>query len=271
MKKTLFTLAAVLFTIFGVNLQAQEWARTRLQNSPRHGEWVKLKHDGRDVNAFITYPEVKEKATAVVVIHEIFGLTDWARGVTDQLAEAGYIAIAPDLLSGAGPHGGGTDDVGASGVQRAISTLSPDQITADLNAAVDYASKLPSCNGKVVVMGFCWGGGQTFRYATDNKNIKAALTFYGQIPTDTSAIGRINCPVYGFYAENDARITASVPHGADAMKAAGKFYEPVTYAGAGHGFMRDGEDPKSANQNHAANKKAREDAWKRVKEILAKI
>jgi carboxymethylenebutenolidase len=269
MKRIFYPIAALLLAAFSVH--AQEWAKGRLEKSPRHGEWVKLKHDGREVDSFITYPEVKDKATAVVVIHEIFGLTDWARGVTDQLAEAGYIAIAPDLLSGKGPHGGGTEDLGPSGVGRAIMSLPPEQITADLNAAVDYASKLPSCNGKVVVMGFCWGGGQTFRFATDNKDVKAALTFYGQIPTDANALARIDCPVYGFYGENDARITASVPRGVDGMKAAGKLYEPVTYSGAGHGFMRDGEDPGSSNANHAANKQAREDAWKRVKEILAKI
>jgi carboxymethylenebutenolidase len=269
MKRILFPVAALLLAVCG--LPAQEWARARLEKSPRHGEWVKLKHDGREVDSFITYPEVKDKATAVVVIHEIFGLTDWARGATDQLAEAGYIAIAPDLLSGKGPHGGGTEDVGASAVGKAIMALPPEEITADLKAAVEYASKLPSCNGKVVVMGFCWGGGQTFRFATDNPDIKAALTFYGQIPTDTNALARINCPVYGFYAENDARISASVPRGVEQMKAAGKFYEPVIYSGAGHGFMRDGEDPTSANANHAANAKAREDAWKRVKEILAKL
>jgi carboxymethylenebutenolidase len=265
MKRIFFSVAALLLAVLSVH--SQEWAKARLEKSPRHGEWVKLKHDGREVDSFITYPEVKDKATAVVVIHEIFGLTDWARGVTDQLAEAGYIAIAPDLLSGKGPHGGGTEDLGAPAVGKAIMALPPEQITADLKAAVEYASKLPSCNGKVVVMGFCWGGGQTFRFATDDQDIKAALSFYGQIPTDTNALARINCPVYGFYGENDARITASVPRGVEQMKTAGKVYEPVTYSGAGHGFMRSGEDPDGSE----ANKKAREDAWKRVKEILAKL
>ena len=265
MKKMLFPVAALLLAACTVH--GQEWAKARLEKSPRHGEWVKLKHENREVEAFVTYPEVKDKATAVVVIHEIFGLTDWARSMTDELAAEGYIAIAPDLLSGKGPHGGGTDDIGSAGVGRAIFALPPDEITADLNAAVDYAAKLPSCNGKVVVMGFCWGGGQAFRFATDNKDVKAVLSFYGQIPTDDAALVRINCPVYGFYGEDDARITATVPHGIEQMKAAGKFYEPVTYAGAGHGFMRSGDDPAGS----AANKKAREDAWKRVKEILAKI
>src|SRR5438876_7508385 len=157
-----------------ITVSAQDWAKARLENSPRHREWVKLKHGDREVNGYIAYPEIKEKATAVVVIHEIFGLTDWVRGVTDQLAEAGYIAIAPDLLSGAAPGGGGTAELGGGdAVRKAISSLAPDQVTADLNAVVDYVAKLPACNGKVVVAGFCWGGAQTFRYATNNKNIKA--------------------------------------------------------------------------------------------------
>ena len=267
-KKTAFFTAMMFLAAAGI--QAQEWAKARLEKSPRHGEWVKLKHDGREVDSYITYPEVKDKATAVIVIHEIFGLTDWARSVTDDLAAEGYIAIAPDLLSGKGPHGGGTDDLGG-GATKAIMSLPPDEITADLNAAVDYVSRLPACNGKVVVMGFCWGGGQTLRFATDNKDIKAALSFYGPIPPDTTPFGRIQCPVYGFYGENDARVTTSVPRAVEAMKAAGKIYEPVTYPGAGHGFMRDGENPEGGDPNHAANKEAHENAWKRVKEILAKI
>lgn len=259
-----FTVAALLAVS---SSHAQEWAKAKLEKSPRHGEWVKVKHDNREVESFITYPEVKGKATAVVVIHEIFGLSDWARNVTDELAEAGYIAIAPDLLSGKGPNGGGTAALGGDdGARRVIGSLPPDQITADLNAAVEYASKLPACNGKVVVMGFCWGGGQTFRFATNNKEIKAALSFYGSIP-DKSSFSSIACPVYGFYAENDARITSTVPGAAEAMKAAGKTYEPVTYTGAGHGFMRAGEAPDA----NAANKKAHDDAWVRVKEILGKI
>src|SRR6516225_434134 len=115
---------------------AQDWARARLDKSPRHLELVKVKHDGREVNCFVAYPEVKGKATAVLVIHEIFGLTDWAKGVADQLAEAGYIAIAPDLLWGKGTNGGGTAELGGrDGVMKAIQTLPREQITADLKAA----------------------------------------------------------------------------------------------------------------------------------------
>jgi carboxymethylenebutenolidase len=266
--KRLIVLVAVIVALSVINSSAQEWAKARLEKSSRHGEWVEIKQGKREVKSFITYPEVKDKATAVVVIHEIFGLSDWVRGVTDQLAEAGYIAIAPDLLSGMGPKGGGTAELGGDdGARKVIGSLPPEQITADLNAVVEYVSKLPSCNGKVVVMGFCWGGGQTFRFATNNKEIKAGLSFYGAIPTDEAALARIKCPIYGFYAENDARITSTTAKGAEAMKAAGKTYEPVVYAGAGHGFMRAGEDPSG----NAANKKAREDAWKRVKEILRKL
>src|SRR5436190_3999946 len=131
------TITAVLATLAAVSqpASAQDWAKARLEKSPRHLEWVKVKHGDREVNCFIAFPEVKEKATAVVVIHEIFGLSNWVRGVADQFAEAGYIAIAPDLLSGAAPGGGGTAELGGDDAARkAISALSPDQVTADLNA-----------------------------------------------------------------------------------------------------------------------------------------
>ena len=246
---------------------AQDWAKARLEKSARHGEWVKIKQGKRELESFITYPEVKEKATAVVVIHEIFGLSDWVRGVTDQLAEAGYIAISPDLLSGLGPKGGGTADLGGSdGARKVIGSLPPDQITADLNAVVDYVSKLPACNGKVVVMGFCWGGGQSFRFAMNNKDLKAALVFYGTGP-EAKDMKRIQCPVYGFYAGNDARVGATVPKTTEEMKQAGKTYDPVTYEGAGHGFMRAGEAPDASPEN----KKARDAAWEKVKGILKKV
>src|SRR2546426_12798719 len=131
---------------------AQDWAKAKLEKSPHHLEWVKVKHDNREVNCSIAYPEVKDKATAVVVIHEIFGLTDWVRSVTDQLAEAGYIAIAPDLLSGTAPGGGGTAELGGpDGVRKVISCLPADQITADLNAVVAYVCTEPACTGTVVV------------------------------------------------------------------------------------------------------------------------
>ncbi|HEY0454778.1 MAG TPA: dienelactone hydrolase family protein [Verrucomicrobiae bacterium] len=255
-------------TFLSCAAMAQDWAKERLEKSPRHGEWVKVKNGSREVNSFIVYPEVKDKATAVIVIHEIFGLSDWVRGVADQLAEAGYIAIAPDLLSGTAPGGGGTAELGSGdAVRKAISSLPPKQITADLNAVMDYVSKLPACNGKVAVAGFCWGGGQTFRFATNNKDIKAAFVFYGTGPDKEEDIKKINAPVYGFYGGNDNRVNATIPKSEELMKAAGKTYEPVTYEGAGHGFMRAGEDPKGTEPN----KKARNEAWSRVKELLKKL
>ena len=152
-------------------------------------------------------------------------------------------------------------------MRKAISGLKPEQITADLNAVADYVAKLPACNGKVAVGGFCWGGTQTFRYATNNKNIKAGFVFYGSGPEKEEEIARINCPIYGFYGGNDNRVNSTIPKSAELTKQAGKTYEPVTYEGAGHGFMRAGEAPDAT----AANKKAREEAWARVKELLKKL
>jgi carboxymethylenebutenolidase len=260
---------------------AQDWAKQKLDKSPRHGEWVQIKHDNRTVHAFVVYPETKAKAPVVIVIHEIFGLTDWVRSVADQLAANGYIAIAPDLLSGMGPKGGGTSEFsGTQDAVKAISGLNPDQVTADLNATADYAKKIPAANGKIAVSGFCWGGGQSFRFATNRKDLSAAFVFYGPGPADVSAI---TAPVYGFYAGEDARIGATIPDTQAAMKAAGKKYDPVTYAGAGHGFMRAGEDPANdaASKNTAddpeskkkhdmavANKKAHDEGWERWLQLL---
>lgn len=248
----------------GSTALAQE---NRLDTSPRHLEWVDVPNGERTVHCFIAYPEVSDKAQAVIVIHEIFGMTDWVRGVCDQLAEAGYIAIAPDLLSGMGPNGGGSEALGGpDGVRGVIGRLPPDQITGDLDAVAKYVTSLPAANGTVSVSGFCWGGGQSFRYATNNKDLKAAFVFYGPGPDSEEAIERIECPVYGFYGGNDARIGASIPQTQKMMQAAGKTYEPVTYAGAGHGFMRVGE--QSTDEN-SPDRKARNEAWVRWKKILA--
>jgi carboxymethylenebutenolidase len=244
---------------------SQPWARERLEKSPRHREWVTVKHGGRSVETFIVYPESKEKRPVVLVIHEIFGLSDWAQELADEVAAAGYVAVAPDLLSGMAPGGGRTKDFPGDSVTEGIGKLDPDQITADLNAAADYALKLPASSGKLFVVGFCWGGGQSFRYATNRSDLSAAFVFYGP-PPPKEAMGKITAPVYGFYAGNDARIDATIPDTIAAMKAAGKTYDPVTYEGASHGFMRSGEAPDATE----ANKKARDEAWKRWKSLLAK-
>ena len=320
---TILTVVALLCLVMGVAAQdmsahhhtlsgpesanpeaIQDWAKQRLAKSPRHQEWVKVKNGNREVNSFVVYPEVKKKATAVVVIHEIFGMSDWVQQLTDELAEAGYIAIAPDLLSGMGPKGGGTSDFDSNAVRQAIASLPPAQITADLNAVADYVSKLPGANGNVVVAGFCWGGSQSFNFATNRPSLKAAFVFYGTPPAtnaqgqpfaiDKDALARIAAPVYGFYGENDMRVDVTLPPALDAMKEMEKSYDPVTYAGAGHGFMRAGEpnnpEPKApvakgdeaadkkaaddyqkAQAAYKANRKARDDAWVRLKAILAKL
>jgi carboxymethylenebutenolidase len=261
-------LASLIAVSAAVPASAQEWAKKRLDESRRHIESVDVKHGDRTVKCTIAFPEVKEKATAVIVIHEIFGLSDWVRSAADEFAEAGYIAIAPDLLTGLGPNGGGTAELGgADGARKVIGKLPPDQITADLDAVFDYVSKLDSCNGKVVVTGFCWGGGQTFRYANHNKKLKAALPFYGSAPAKAEAVANIECPIYGFFAEKDMRINGGLPKAEELLKAANKKFEPVIYDGAGHGFMRQGDDPKGP----ADDKKARDKAWERLKEILKKV
>jgi len=259
------TLISLLILCAAKISPAQDWAKATLEKSPRHREWVTVKHDNRSVETFVVYPEAKGKTPVVLIIHEIFGMTDWVQDLADQVAAAGYIAVAPDLLSGMGPNGGRSTDFAEGKTMEAVSHLNPDQVTADLNAAADYALKLPASNGKLFVGGFCWGGSQTFRFATNRPDLAAAFVFYGG-PPEKDAMARIKAPVYGFYAGNDARINATLPDAIAQMKAAGKSYDPVTYDGAGHGFMRAGEAP-DAND---ANKKARADAWVRWKNLLGK-
>ncbi len=237
MKRSLFVLCAIFLA---QSVFAQDWAKERLNKSPRHGEWVDLRSGDRTIKAFVVYPERKEKTPVVIVIHEIFGLTEWVRGVCDQLAENGVIAIAPDLLSGQTFADGDLD-----GPRKAVSALSTEQVQADLDATSDYA----------------------FSYANVNPKLKAAYSFYGPTPDDPSKVANIPCPVFGFYGENDERINATIPKVEQLMKAAGKKYEPVIYKGAGHGFMREGEMP-NANE---ANKKARDDAWARWKTLLKQL
>lgn len=280
----LFLLASTAF--------AQDWAKAILEKSPRHHEWVTLKaSDGKPTHAFVVYPEKKGKATVVIVIHENAGLTDWARTVADQLAESGYIAITPDLLTGMAPskNPDGTiatdktvadsktsDFPDGDSARQAIRKLTPEYVTAALNAAVDYGKKIPAGNGKVVVSGFCWGGGQTFRFATANQEIKAAFPFYGPSPAP-EAVTTIKAPVYAFYAGNDERINASIPATKEAMEKAGKKYDYVIYEGSGHGYMRAGLAPlppdanEEAKTRYEANKKARAESWKRWLELLKKI
>ena len=229
---------------------------SRLEATPRHDEWV----DVGKVRTYVVYPQVSNRAPAIVVIHENRGLTDWVRTVADRLAENGYIAVAPDLLSGTAPNGGNTKDFPTEDAAReAIGKLDRAKVIEDLRAVVEYARKIPAASGKVSVAGFCWGGSRTWDVANNVDGISAAYPFYGGGPQDAEGVAGIEAPVYGFYGGNDARVNATIPKTEELMKAAGKTFEPVIYEGAGHAFMRLGEMPDATE----ANRKAYEEGWKR--------
>jgi len=262
---------ALAFTPLTSACHAQDWAKTRLEQSPRHREYVSVKRDGRDIQTYVVYPEMKGKAPVVVLIHEIFGLTDWMKLEADEVAAKGYIVVAPDLLSGSGPNGGGSDALYASpggqdAVIKGVMGLDSTQVNLDLDAVTNYGKNLSAASGKVIVGGFCWGGSASFEFATHRPDLSAALVFYGT-PPKTAELTKIHAPIYGFYAENDARVSSTISAATTEMKAAGKTYEPVTYAGAGHGFMRAGQAPDASD----ANKKAYDEGSVRMFQILAKI
>ncbi len=236
-------------------------ARERLNSSPRHGEWVTVK-DGEDpVKAWLVYPERREIAPVVVVIHEIFGLTDWIRSVADQLAAAGFIAIAPDLLSGKGPNGGGTESVDRDGAVGLVRGLKPGEVFRRLNATAHHAMQLPAAQPVFGSIGFCWGGAISFSYAVEQPKLKAAVVYYGTSPP-TESLSRIQAPVLGLYGGDDARVNASVPAADAEMKRLGKRYEHQEFEGAGHGFLRAQEG------RNGANARAAEQAWKRTIEFF---
>lgn len=230
-------------------------------------EWVVIPAGERQVHAYLARPQAGEGKVAVVLIHEIFGLSDWVISVADRLAAAGYLALAPDLLSGMGPEGGRTPDFAdQSAITRAVSGLPPAQVSADLRAVAAHAAALKGV-GAVGVAGFCWGGSETFAFATEQPGLAAAYVFYGASPDSAAALARISCPVYGFYGGNDARVNATVPATAEKMQAAGKVYEPMTYEGAGHGFLRAG----AASGASEANRLAHDQAWIRWLDLLGQL
>jgi carboxymethylenebutenolidase len=243
---------------------AEEQAKAIFEKSPRHGEWtdVKMPSGGAPIRTWVVYPERKEKAGVALVIHEIFGLSDWIRAVADQLAKEGFIAVAPDLLSGKGPGGGGTDSAASrDDVVKLVRTLTPAETTARLNAVREWAVRLPSANGKSATIGFCWGGSASFAYAAAQPLLNAAVVYYGTAPTD-EALAAIRAPVLGHYGGDDARVTATVAPTEAAMKKAGKTYEPHVYDGAGHGFLR------QQSGKEGANLKATRAAWPRTVAFL---
>ena len=232
-------------------------AKAALETSPRHHEWVDIAVPGREgkVSAFVAYPERKDKAPVVIVIHEVYGLTDWARAVADRLAADGFIAIAPDLLSGMGPGGGGTDKFASrDDVVKAIRGLKEPDVVAALDAVSRYGRGLPAATGKFAAIGFCWGGGQSFHYATVQPDLDAAVVYYGTSPGSDALTG-VRAPVLGLYGGDDARVNTTVSPAEATMKELGKTYVTHTYPGAGHGFLRAQDD------RDGANRAAAEKAW----------
>jgi len=224
-----------------------------LKKSPRHGEWVDIDLPGgkTKIHTFVVYPEVKDKAPVVLVIHEIFGMTDWVRGVADALAEQGFVAVAPDLLSGMGPNGGGTDSLGDD-VRESIQKLKPDDVAQRLDAVRAWAVQQPAASDKTATIGFCWGGSASFNYAVRQPKLNAAVAYYGTAPKDKAELAKITCPVLGLYGGNDARVTNTVEPTKKAMADAGKSYDPHVFDGAGHGFLR---------QQTGKNDDAAKEAW----------
>jgi carboxymethylenebutenolidase len=242
---------------------ADPYAAEALKTSPRHGEWVDIKTPaGATIKAWLVYPAASDKRGVVIVIHEIFGLTDWVRAVADQVAKDGFIAIAPDLISGMGPNGGGSAELGRGGAGQVIRSLSDGERTARLNAVMAYGKTIPSANGKTGVVGFCWGGGSSLSYAIAQPALNAAVMYYGPAPTlpnsqtpDLSGLPSIKAPILAHYPSADNRTLSTAQPISDEMKKLGKSFTFYVYEGAEHGFMRQGSE---------ADYKATVDSWPRT-------
>ena len=242
----------------------EQAAKGQLDTTPRHGEFVDIKWgEGKPpLRTWIVYPEKKGKAGVVLVIHEIYGLTDWIRGVADQLAREGFIAVAPDLISGMGPGGGGTDSVASrDDVVKLVRALTPEETRARLDAVRTWAAKVPAANGRVATMGFCWGGARSFAYAAAAPPPAAAVVFYGSSP-DSATLPGVKAPVLGHYGGDDARVNATIEPAKAALGKLGRSYEPNVYDGAGHGFLR------AQSMREGANLKATREAWPRTLAFL---
>ena len=232
----------------------EEGAVARLNESPRHGEWVTYDAGNGDmVRAWVTFPERSGPAPVVIVIHEIYGLTDWIRNVADQLSRDGFIAVAPDLLDGHGPNGGGSDSMDRQQVVATIRTLDRGDVNRRLKAAAEFGTSLPSATDQVGVVGYCWGGSSSFLFALDDADLDAAVVYYGSSPE--TGFESISAPVLGLYGGNDERVNSTINRAEVAMSRFNKTFVPNIFEGAGHGFLRNqgGQD--------GANLRATEEAW----------
>jgi carboxymethylenebutenolidase len=242
-------------------------AAAQLKSSPRHSEWVDVKNaGGAPIKSFVVYPERKDKAPVVIVIHEIFGLSDWVRGVADQLAKEGFIAIAPDFLSGKGPNGGGSEELGSQGSTQAIRNVTPEDTIRILDAVRTYALTIASANGKVATIGFCWGGGTSFRYALNQPALDAAVSYYGPMPTEPAAYEKAKAPILGLYGGNDNRVNANLDAAKGELAKKKVTFDPHVFEGAGHGFLRQ----QTGSEQAPGNMKATQEAWPLTLEFLRK-
>ena len=229
-------------------------ARTRLANSPRHTEWATIESRGDKIEAYVVYPERSDNAPIVVVIHEIYGLNDWARSVADQLAAEGFIAIAPDMLSGKGPNNTGSTSLDQQSAVSLMRSLQHTEVVRRINMSVEYATMLPAATQRFGIIGFCWGGSASFNFATTRDDLGAAVVYYGTSPSKES-LRRIQAPIQGFYGGDDQRVNATIESAQAEMDRLGKLYEANIYEGAGHGFLRAQADRDGANMT------ASEIAW----------
>lgn len=233
----------------------------RLAASPRHGEYQMIKTGPNDsVLVWVVYPQRRDNAPVVIVIHEIFGLSAWVRGVADQLAADGYIAIAPDLLTGKVEHIQG-DTAAAQAATAAIRNIKPEDYHHQIEVIANWGMNLPSAQKKYGIVGYCWGGSASFQHALlSPKGLSASVVYYGSIaPAQYPQVANVKVPVLGLYGGTDQRIGATIPATDSVMKANKKTYEPHTFEGAAHGFLRAHTNPD--NTPNAANIKASEQAW----------
>jgi carboxymethylenebutenolidase len=239
------------------NLPASYYtAGATLARSTLKKEWVDIPVDDLKLRTWVVYPEGTGKTGVVIVMQHGLGLDDWMRSVADQIAADGFIAVAPDVWSGTGPNGGNRDSFQFDDeAMRAAARITLDETQRRYKAAREWALTLPRANGKMGSIGFCAGGSNSFRFAAEVPDLNAAVVFYGGGPSE-NLLNKINAPVLGFYGENDARVTATVPMTTESMKRLGKLYEAHVYPKVTHSFVY--------FQDLSVNRDAVADAWPRT-------
>ena len=254
------------FLLFSFHIGfCQDFTLAKFSESPPPRDWVDIPVGNRSIRSYVAFPRVNYQAPSVLLLHESSGLTDWVKGFADELASAGFIVIAPDLLSGLGPSGGGSSSFPSSTAARsAIYELKPSQVHSELSAVLRYVRNLPASNGKSAMLGFGWGGSQAFRFAASSSLISASFVFYGIGPKDKSFYERIRVPVYGFYGSLDRRVYSRVSLSQKYMRELGKIYEPVFYMGTGYAFMRRADSPGASS----FSLEARDAAFQRLVRVL---